>query len=201
MSTRRSSVGVAVLENRLYAVGGYDGASRQCLSSVERYDPAADRWESVAEMSARRSGAGVGVAAGALYALGGHDGPAVRRCAERYRPAAGWSAAPPMHSARRNAAVAAHRDRLFSTRPRTSGACCRPRCQWVARTRAWRSSTVPSDRRPPPPGGISTPSTRSPPRRAPSPAELIRWSRVCTRAWRVWVPGEARCTAGGGAVR
>lgn len=36
MSTRRSSVGVCVLDGLLYAVGGYDGASRQCLHTVER---------------------------------------------------------------------------------------------------------------------------------------------------------------------
>ncbi|XP_038222660.1 ring canal kelch homolog isoform X1 [Zerene cesonia] len=113
MSTRRSSVGVAVLDGKLYAVGGYDGASRQCLNSVERYDPAAGAWEPVAEMGARRSGAGVGVAGGALYALGGHDGPAVRRSAERFRPADGWAPAPPMAAARRNAAVAAHLGRLY----------------------------------------------------------------------------------------
>ena len=43
---------------KLYAVGGYDGASRQCLSSVEVYDPVANRWCYVADMSTRRSGAG-----------------------------------------------------------------------------------------------------------------------------------------------
>ena len=42
----------------LYAVGGYDGSSRQCLSSVECYNPAEDKWSLVAEMSCRRSGAG-----------------------------------------------------------------------------------------------------------------------------------------------
>ncbi|CAH0755531.1 unnamed protein product [Diatraea saccharalis] len=118
MATRRSSVGVAALGGRLYAVGGYDGASRQCLHSVERYDPATDRWEPVAAMSARRSGAGVGAVGGALYAVGGHDGPAVRRSVERLRPGAGageaaWAPAPPMHSQRRNAAVAAHRGKLI----------------------------------------------------------------------------------------
>lgn len=113
MSTRRSSVGVAVLGGKLYAVGGYDGASRQCLHTVERYDPAADAWESVEEMGARRSGCGVGVVEGALFAVGGHDGPAVRRSVERYRPAEGWAPAPPMHTARRNAAVAAHHERLY----------------------------------------------------------------------------------------
>jgi len=34
MSTRRSSVGVGVVNSRLFAVGGYDGQSRNCLSSV-----------------------------------------------------------------------------------------------------------------------------------------------------------------------
>ena len=42
----------------LYAVGGYDGSSRQCLSSVECYNPVEDKWSLVAEMSCRRSGAG-----------------------------------------------------------------------------------------------------------------------------------------------
>ncbi|KAL0870830.1 hypothetical protein ABMA27_004676 [Loxostege sticticalis] len=115
MSTRRSSVGVAVLDNRLYAVGGYDGASRQCLHTVERYDPARDAWEACPAMAARRSGAGVGAVGGALYAVGGHDGPAVRRSVERLRPGDGaaWAPAPPMHTARRNAAVVAHKGKLY----------------------------------------------------------------------------------------
>jgi hypothetical protein len=33
----RTSVGVAVLDGYLYAVGGQDGV--QCLNHVERYDP------------------------------------------------------------------------------------------------------------------------------------------------------------------
>lgn len=46
------------LPGKLYAVGGYDGASRQCLSSVECYDANTNEWTYVAEMSTRRSGAG-----------------------------------------------------------------------------------------------------------------------------------------------
>lgn len=61
MGVRRSSVGVGVLKGFLYAVGGYDGASRQCLSSVERFDPTRNEWELVADMTVKRSGAGVGV--------------------------------------------------------------------------------------------------------------------------------------------
>lgn len=61
MSTRRSSVGVSVLGGLMYAVGGYDGASRHCLSSVECYNPVTKEWGLVCDMSTRRSGAGVGV--------------------------------------------------------------------------------------------------------------------------------------------
>lgn len=54
-----------------YLTGGYDGASRQCLASVERYDLSTNTWRIVSEMSARRSGAGVGVLDNLLYAVGG----------------------------------------------------------------------------------------------------------------------------------
>jgi len=43
----------------LYAVGGYDGASRHCLSSVECYNPDNNSWMSVTDMTCRRSGAGL----------------------------------------------------------------------------------------------------------------------------------------------
>jgi kelch-like protein 2/3 len=62
---RRSSVGVGVLAGLIYAVGGYDGNSRQCLSSVEVYDPEKDVWSRVTDMSARRSGANL------IYLLNG----------------------------------------------------------------------------------------------------------------------------------
>lgn len=52
-----SSVTLSIA-GKLYAVGGYDGASRQCLSTVEQYNPATNEWIYVADMSTRRSGAG-----------------------------------------------------------------------------------------------------------------------------------------------
>ena len=44
-----------MLAGLIYAVGGYDGNSRQCLSSVEVYNPDQDLWSPVSDMSARRS--------------------------------------------------------------------------------------------------------------------------------------------------
>ncbi|ELK37966.1 Kelch-like protein 3 [Myotis davidii] len=87
MNTRRSSVGVGVVEGKLYAVGGYDGASRQCLSTVEQYNPATNEWTYVADMSTRRSGAGVCAVNGLLYVVGGDDGSCNLASVEYYNPA------------------------------------------------------------------------------------------------------------------
>lgn len=54
MNTPRSTVGVAVLQNKLYAVGGRDGSS--CLNSVEVYDPHTNKWCLACPMVKRRGG-------------------------------------------------------------------------------------------------------------------------------------------------
>ncbi|ELW47181.1 Kelch-like protein 3 [Tupaia chinensis] len=114
MNTRRSSVGVGVVEGKLYAVGGYDGASRQCLSTVEQYNPATNEWIYVADMSTRRSGAGVGVLSGQLYATGGHDGHLVRTSVEVYDPGTNtWKQVADMNMCRRNAGVCAVNGLLY----------------------------------------------------------------------------------------
>ncbi|KAK3565115.1 hypothetical protein QTP86_033167 [Hemibagrus guttatus] len=114
MNTRRSSVGVGVVDGKLYAVGGYDGASRQCLSTVEEYDPVTNKWDYVADMSTRRSGAGVGVLNGQLYAAGGHDGPLVRKSVEVFDPATNtWRQVCDMNMCRRNAGVCAINGLLY----------------------------------------------------------------------------------------
>ncbi|XP_072432481.1 kelch-like protein 2 isoform X2 [Chiloscyllium punctatum] len=114
MNTRRSSVGVGVVGGVLYAVGGYDGASRQCLSSVEAYNSAKNEWTYIAEMSTRRSGAGVGVLNGLLYAVGGHDGPLVRKSVEMYDTSANtWKQVADMNMCRRNAGVCAVNGLLY----------------------------------------------------------------------------------------
>lgn len=52
MSILRSRVGVAVLNNKLYAFGGYNGIER--LSSVEVFDPAKKSWNIVSPMHRKR---------------------------------------------------------------------------------------------------------------------------------------------------
>lgn len=91
MAVMRSTAGVAILNNRLFVLGGRDGSS--CHRSVESYDPHTNKWTLCAPMNRRRGGVGVGVVNGFLYALGGHDSPAnnpscIRtETVERYDPA------------------------------------------------------------------------------------------------------------------
>jgi len=60
MSKRRCGVGVAVLNQQIYAIGGHDGQSY--LNSVERYDPASNQWHmDVQSTSSCRTSVGVAV--------------------------------------------------------------------------------------------------------------------------------------------
>ncbi|GCB75510.1 hypothetical protein scyTo_0020922, partial [Scyliorhinus torazame] len=55
MSVSKDAVGVCLLGDRLYAVGGYDGQSY--LNSVEAYDPQTNEWMQVAPLCLGRAGA------------------------------------------------------------------------------------------------------------------------------------------------
>ena len=50
---------VAMVDGKLYAVGGFDGTNR--LSSVECFDPSTGQWSGVAAMSTARSYFGAAV--------------------------------------------------------------------------------------------------------------------------------------------
>ncbi|KAK6050574.1 kelch repeat protein [Cooperia oncophora] len=71
MSTPREDVRVAVLNNLLYAVGGYSKDRGGFLRSVERLDPRVGRWEDVCPMLQGRYRFGTAVFDGHLYVAGG----------------------------------------------------------------------------------------------------------------------------------
>jgi len=59
MNSRRSGVGLAVVNGQLMAVGGFDGACY--LKTVEVYTPESNTWKLYDGMHYRRLGGGVGV--------------------------------------------------------------------------------------------------------------------------------------------
>ena len=69
---KRLQFGVAILNSRIYVVGGRDGL--RTLNSVDSYDPATNTWDCVAPMCSYRHGVGVAAMSGPMYAVGGHDG-------------------------------------------------------------------------------------------------------------------------------
>ena len=71
MNTPRSTHGVAVLNKKIFALGGRDNSC--CLRSVESFDPHFNRWSHMASMNRRRGGLGVAVLRNFLFAVGGHD--------------------------------------------------------------------------------------------------------------------------------
>jgi N-acetylneuraminic acid mutarotase len=114
MGATRFALGVGVVNQRLYAVGGGSGGAP--TSSVEMYNPAeppfgiSDSWTPRASMSIAREGVGVAVVGSRLYAIGGHtSGGGVVSSMEAYNPSTNtWdSSLPAMPTPRAEFATAA----------------------------------------------------------------------------------------------
>ena len=69
MSVPRNAPGVVALGGKIYAVGGFDGAT--VLKSGEVFDPAANSWRAIVNMSVARWLLGAAALGGKLYALSG----------------------------------------------------------------------------------------------------------------------------------
>ena len=97
MLSKRCRLGVAALNGKIYACGGYDGSS--FLKSVEMYDPVANKWTYVAPMNVPRSRVALVANMGNLYAIGGYDGMKNLSTVEMYSPDKDeWAYAPSMES-------------------------------------------------------------------------------------------------------
>lgn len=84
MPSRRCRAGLAVLGDKVYAVGGFNGSLR--VRTVDVYDPSTDSWGTCVSMEARRSTLGVAVLNGMVYAVGGFDGSTGLSSAEVFDP-------------------------------------------------------------------------------------------------------------------
>jgi N-acetylneuraminic acid mutarotase len=71
MPTARSSLGAAVVNGRIYAIGGY---STNYLSTNEEYDPATNTWTTKQPMPTPRSNFGIAVYQNKIFVIGGASG-------------------------------------------------------------------------------------------------------------------------------
>ncbi len=89
MPTARGALGVAVYQNRLYAIGGYDGKYNS--GAVEIFDPKTNTWSTGAVMPTVRDHLAVVTAGNRIYAIGGRPELDYRRnmgTVEEYDPQA-----------------------------------------------------------------------------------------------------------------
>ena len=77
LPTRRSGFTTAVVDGKIYLIGGTPLENRRGpygLSTVEVYDPKTNSWDRVADMPTHRTSAGSAVVNGIVYVFGGYNG-------------------------------------------------------------------------------------------------------------------------------
>jgi N-acetylneuraminic acid mutarotase len=115
MLTARNHHGAALIDSRIYVVGGRIGSTfiiglSNNISTNEVYDVAKNTWSSVVGMPTPRSGIGVAVLNGRMHVLGGeaylNDLVGTYRTHEAFDPKTnGWQRLPPMPTPRHGLAV------------------------------------------------------------------------------------------------
>ncbi|MCB0203885.1 MAG: hypothetical protein KDH89_03555 [Anaerolineae bacterium] len=97
MPTPRGAAASAVLNNKIYVMGGW---TTQDSAVVEVYDPAADTWSTKTPMPTPRNNLAAAVLNGKIYAIGGWSGAANTNVVEVYDPTTNtWSSAAPLPAA------------------------------------------------------------------------------------------------------
>ncbi|MFC1719036.1 sigma-70 family RNA polymerase sigma factor, partial [Candidatus Poribacteria bacterium] len=71
MPTARRSTGSAVVDGKIYVIGGAEGWGGPTIKTVEEYDPATDTWMARTDMPTSRHGLAVAAVDGIIYAIGG----------------------------------------------------------------------------------------------------------------------------------
>lgn len=84
MPTGRSQLIAIALNNKIYAVGGYNASGY--LAVNEEYDPVANSWVSKASMPTPRSYAGGGAANSRVFVIGGYNSGGTLSVNEEYNP-------------------------------------------------------------------------------------------------------------------
>jgi len=84
-----SYAGCAELDGKIYVIGGWDGHSE--LARVDRYDPAANTWDTVAPLPWPRWGLAGCDCGGEIYAIGGYSSNVLgyKRTVARFTPDSG----------------------------------------------------------------------------------------------------------------
>ncbi|XP_029344678.1 kelch-like protein 3 isoform X2 [Acyrthosiphon pisum] len=104
MVVKRGRLGIGVLDDCIYAVGG--GDIKNAVNSVEVFDVSIKKWRLVSSMSIKRYDLGVGVLNNRLYAVGGAGDGEIVKSVEYYDPALDtWTTVAEMSGFRKGVSV------------------------------------------------------------------------------------------------
>ena len=113
MPTPRHGLAIVVTDNKLYAIGGFNG-HRQ-VASLELYNPATDTWKKAASMDQARQYLSAEVVNGKIYAIGGYGKTSYLDTVEAYDPATDtWQTMAPMPTPRHVFATAVVGDLIYA---------------------------------------------------------------------------------------
>ncbi|XP_072314813.1 kelch-like protein 10 [Eucyclogobius newberryi] len=140
MYYRRNYVSVALLNGRIYAMGGQDGQRGQRgLMTAEVYDPQTNQWSLIAPMCQQRSGASCAALNGKIYICGGFTGAENLQTAECYCPKTNrWTLIAPMTARRTGVAVVAHANSIYAVGGFDGNICLRSVEVYSPCTDSWR---------------------------------------------------------------
>nr|CAB3260019.1 kelch-like protein 5 [Phallusia mammillata] len=149
MTGRRLQFGVAVLDDKLYVVGGRDGL--KTVNTVECFNSRTKTWSVMPPVGTHRHGLAVAVLKGPMYAVGGHDGWSYLNTVERWDPQArAWNYVAPMSVSRSTVGVAVLMDKLYAVGGRDGSSCLRSVECFDPHTNKWTNCAPMSKRR----GGV-----------------------------------------------
>lgn len=99
MVTPRYNFQTAVVDGKIYAIGGQNGSN--ALATVEVYDPITNKWAAKASMSTPRNGFLSEVVNGKIYAIGGSSNSGTTLSVEKYDPISDtWTYMTPLSEAK-----------------------------------------------------------------------------------------------------
>jgi N-acetylneuraminic acid mutarotase len=111
MGLSRAYAGAAVINNKVYIVGGYDGEPGRngYLDTNLCFDSEIQEWSMVQQMNQPRCYLSMATFGGYIYAIGGMDGQTRLNTVERYDPKTNiWANMPPMTQARSDGCAVAY---------------------------------------------------------------------------------------------
>jgi N-acetylneuraminic acid mutarotase len=120
MPTARSCLGVAVVDGKIYAIGGLTGRNRWLSNVTEMYDAETDTWVTKMPMPTPRAGFGIAVVDNRIYCIGGWDADGEIGVNEVYDPVTDmWETKTSMPTVRWNLCACAVNGKIYVIGGRT----------------------------------------------------------------------------------